>query len=423
VPRFRLIDEPAACFAWDGTAFHSSLPPGPAEGAFAGLDSPSNRLVRDPLGLGKLFWAPASGTIHLASRPAALTARGHPLAACRAFPANTAVTYAGDVPRVEPVAPLDDDGKDDASVESLADRIHDNTTRYIDAILRARPGPAVVCLSGGLDSTAIAALVREARDDAVAITFDLARQRSDDTDAAARAARHLGLSLVPAVHTPEALFDQLDAVLVAGIDWRDFNVHAGLVNAGLGLSIAALLGDQSDQATVFTGDLVNELLADYHSETYEGREYYRLPRLPLPETRDALVRGLETTHREIGVFGHYGLRVVQPYAAARPDFLRLPPEMLGTGPGKGQLYRLMFADALPRSAYDRPKTRAQVGSADSGHGVLAACIDAGYDADHLARRFAQLHGVDDPRALTGFMRGGRYRTAIPRGDHDQDPAR
>jgi asparagine synthetase B (glutamine-hydrolysing) len=421
VPRFRLIDQPDAFFSWDGTAFHSTLPPGPAEGAFAGLDAPNNRLVRDPLGLGKLFWAPASGTVHLASRLSALTSRGHPLAACRAFPANTAVSYAGGVPKVEPVVAGDDEH--DVPVETLARRIHDNTARYIEAILRERTGPAVVCLSGGLDSTAVAALVREVRPDAVAITFDLARQHSDDSDAAARAARHLGLNLETAVHTPDALFELLDMVLVEGIDWRDFNVHAGLVNAGLGLSIAALLGDRCGTATVFTGDLVNELLADYHSETYDGREYYRLPRLPLPALRTTLVRGLETGHREIGVFGHFGLRVVQPYAAARPDFLRLPEELLGTGPGKATLYRLMFGDTLPPSAYGRPKTRAQVGSADRGQGVLAACIDAGYDADRLALRFAQLHGLDDPRDLTGFLRGGRTRTAIPRGDDDHDPAR
>lgn len=421
MPRFRLIDEPDACFAWDGSAFHPTLPPGPAEGAFAGLDSPGHRLVRDPLGLGKLFWARAAGTVHLARRLASLTSRGHPLAACRTFPANTAVTYAGGVPKVEPVAV--DEAEGDVPVAVLARRIHDNAARYIEAILRARPGPAVVCLSGGLDSTGVAALVREVRPDAVAITFDLARQHSDDRDAAARAARHVGLTLETAVHPPDRLFEQLDMVLVEGVDWRDFNVHAGLVNAGLGLSIAALLGDQLGDATVFTGDLVNELLADYHSETYGGREYYRLPRLPLPALRTALVRGLETGHREIGVFGHFGLRVVQPYAAARPDFLRLPEALLGTGPGKATLYRLMFGDALPPSAYDRPKTRAQVGSADRGQGVLAACVDAGYDADRLALRFARLHGLDDPRELTGFLRGGRSRTAIPRGDDDHDPAR
>jgi hypothetical protein len=52
--------------------------------------------------------------------------------------------------------------------------------------------------------------------------------------------------------------------------------------------------------------------------------------------------------------------------------------------------------------------------------VLAASVDAGIDAQWLARRFAELHGAPDPAVLRRFMRAGRYRTAIPRGDDDSD---
>ena len=69
----------------------------------------------------------------------------------------------------------------------------------------------------------------------------------------------------------------LDTVLVEGIDWRDFNVHTGLVNAVLAQAIAGAATD--GQAIVFTGDLANEFLADYESEEYRGTTYYRLPRL------------------------------------------------------------------------------------------------------------------------------------------------
>jgi asparagine synthetase B (glutamine-hydrolysing) len=445
VLNFTMIGRPDPCFAWDGTSVRQALPThlpdgsqhdgAILEGAFAAIvgsddDDGGVRLARDPLGLDKLFWAAAGDRIELASRPSLLTDRGHPLEACYAVPANSLVSYPESAdpgsPVVTPIAApaLDAEGPTAEPLERIARRIHATTARYVAAILAARPGPVVVCLSGGLDSTSIAALVREHRDDVIAVTFDLERpgraHRSDDSHAAVQAARHLGLTVTPAVHPPASILEWLDDVLAAGIDWRDFNVHAGLVNAGLALTIAEIVGSRRHETTVFTGDLVNELVADYHEETYRAKTYYRLPRLPMAATRAALVRGLATSHREIGVFAHYGLSVVQPYAAARSDFLRLPTDILGPGQGKSTLYRLMFGDTLPRSCYDRPKTRAQTGSEQGDRGVLAACVDAGIDAPSLAQRFAQLHHAPDTGALTRFMRAGRYRTAIPRGDHDPD---
>jgi len=430
VPSFRVIGRTDPCFGWDGSSVVQALPGdddlrGDArpvvEGAFAGVGRSGDRtwLARDPLGLGKLFWAAANGDIDVASHPAPLVERGHALDDCTALPANVVVTYVdgGGSPTVRPlVDPAGGEPDEAESVERLADRIRTTVDGYIGGLLAARPGPVIVCLSGGLDSTSVAALARAQRDDVVAITFDLARpgsrRRSQDFVAAHDAARHLGLDVVPAIHSPERLFELLDTVLVAGIDWRDFNVHAGLVNAGLALSIAELVGSPTE-ATVLTGDLVNELLADYHSETYDGRTYYRLPRLPIAATRTALVRGLATSHREIGVFGAFGVPVVQPYAAARDAFLRLPDDVLGPGPGKARLYRAMFGDDLPHASYERPKTRAQTGSAEGERGVLAACADAGFDERWLARRFAELHGVDDVGALTRFLRAGRYRSGVP----------
>ncbi|MGH9211579.1 MAG: asparagine synthase-related protein [Acidimicrobiales bacterium] len=431
---FRVIGELDPCLAWDGSTLRQTLPDptngsatGAIEGAFAGLvqapDGDAVTLARDPLGLDKLFWAATGDQVDLASRPSLLTAQGHALDACYAVPANSLIRYDGadSEPTVTTIA-SDVSVDDGMPLGQIARELMDTTARYVEAILRARPGPAVICLSGGLDSTSIAAMVRDHRDDALAVIFDIARpqsdQRSDDFHAATAAARYLGLEVAAAVHTPEQLFELLDGVLVAGIDWRDFNVHAGLVNAALARTIADIVGDQRSRTTVFTGDLVNEFLADYHTETYKGETYYRVPRLPMAAARTAFVRGLATSHREIGVFGHVGLTVVQPYAAARGPFLRLPDEVLGPGDGKAKLYRLMFGDALPSTSYNRPKTRAQTGSEHGDRGVLGACIDAGYDAGWLANRFAELHDVPDPRRLNGFLRAGRYRTAIPRGDHD-----
>jgi asparagine synthetase B (glutamine-hydrolysing) len=271
-----------------------------------------------------------------------------------------------------------------------------------------------VCLSGGLDSSGVAVLAREHFADLVAVSFDLrgpGRRASEDRRTAERLARELGLPLLDVTVTAEELLDTLDTVLVEGIDWRDFNVHAGLVNAALaeGITRAGAGGD----GLVLTGDLANELLADYHAESYRGAVYYDLPRLDIGRLRAALVRGLDTSNRETGVFAAWGLAVAQPYAAAADLYLSLSPELLAAPQAKRHVAGAIFADRLPAYVYDRPKTRAQVGGAGAGGGVLGACVDRGIDRRVLRERFARLHGLDDERILERFLRAGTYRSAIP----------
>jgi hypothetical protein len=141
--------------------------------------------------------------------------------------------------------------------------------------------------------------------------------------------------------------------------------------------------------------------------------YYELPRLPAAALRTSLVRGLDSCHREVGVFAAWGLSVVQPYAVAVDAYLALDSDFLGREERKQQLCREIFGDLLPEYVYSRPKVRAQAGSPELGGGVLAACVDRGYDAAWLRRRFASLHDVADPSTLDRFLRAGLYRTAVP----------
>jgi hypothetical protein len=159
--------------------------------------------------------------------------------------------------------------------------------------------------------------------------------------------------------------------------------------------------------------LANELMVDYAPERYLGSTYYELPRLPPAALRSALVRGLDSCHREIGVFGAWGLSVVQPYAVAVDAYLAMPASFLELADRKERLCRAIFGSRLPEYIYARPKARAQVGGQDMGGGVLAACVDRGIDGAWLKRRFAGLHDVADLDALDGFLRAGRYRSALP----------
>jgi asparagine synthetase B (glutamine-hydrolysing) len=419
--------------AWDGSRLYQDAdvrvgapPPHELRGAAAWVrPGPGGwRILRDPLGLNKLFWARGEGGgVDLAARARTLVDAGHPFEEIRAIPRGCVLDL---IPGEPPPAPesvvpsgwFSADGPT-LDVDKAGQEIRSNLDRYLAAVAAAHPAaPVFVCLSGGLDSSGITALAREHFPAAVAVSFDLTRPRgrvSQDRVMARRVARDLDLPLLEVTVTEDQLFEHLDTVLVEGIDWRDFNVHAALVNAALAAGMADTLParDPASPVLVLTGDLANEFLVDYHPEHYRAVTYYELPRLPATALQASLVRGLDSCHREVGVFAAWGLTVVQPYAAAVDAYLALDSEFLGREERKQQLCREIFGDLLPEYVYARPKVRAQAGSPELGGGVLAACVDRGYDAAWLRRRFASLHDIADPSTLDRFLRAGRYRTAVP----------
>lgn len=417
-------------FAWDGGRIHSRpdfLPglgiPLDLRGAAASVKAGSSgawRLLRDPLGINKLFWAEnTEGDLLVAARPHLLVEAGHPLEEIRAIPPGGVVDLLpGNHPIESSLVPdswFASREPHGAQVETLAHRIRAKLDGYLSALADANPGAtAFVCLSGGLDSTGIAVLVREHFRDVVAASFDLRRTGggiSEDRRVAQRLAGDLDLPLLTVDATQDELFEALDIVLLEGIDWRDFNVHAGLVNAILARAIGDAAKDRP--VLVFTGDLSNEFLADYGPEQYRGNTYYRLPRISIAALRCYLVGGLDTSHREIGVFAAWGLPVIQPYAVAVDEYLMLHGGFLSYEDCKQRLSRAVFGNLVPDYVYSRTKARAQVGDPRTGGGVLAACVDRGFEGTWLRRRFAELHGVADTSALDKFIRAGRYSAALP----------
>jgi asparagine synthetase B (glutamine-hydrolysing) len=421
----RVVGDLDVNFAWNGERLYQApdFAPGarvPVElrGAAASVasESPSSwRIVRDPLGINKLFWAPTPEGATLASRPKALVDRGCAFDAIRAIPRGSVIDFseASSESRIQPINRVAEEAEQNELAE-LAPKIRSVLDRYLDALAAAHQGARFfVCLSGGLDSSGIAVLAREHLPDVTAVSFDLERPHgeSDDRRVARRLARDLKLPLMCVTASSTSLLEKLDVVLAEGIDWRDFNVHAGLVNAAIAEGIAASETGNA-RKIVLTGDLANEFLADYREERYRGATYYELPRLPLPALRDALVRGLDTSHREVGIFAAWGTDVVQPYAAAVDHYLSLPVSLLSSSEAKQKIGRAAFGDLLPDYIYGRGKVRAQVGSSEGDRGVLGVCIDNGIDARYLRNRFAYIHGVTDAE-LNRFIRGGTYRSEVP----------
>jgi asparagine synthetase B (glutamine-hydrolysing) len=417
-------------FAWNGRVLYDEggLRPGSEKpqvlrGAAAAVlrdMEGSYRIIRDPLGINKLFWVDhRDGGVLFAARPRRLIDRGYPLSEVRSIPSGSVV----DVPASGQAALRSSIRPDrwfastapDRSIEDLGKEIHATLTGYLAAVADAYPSTDVfVCLSGGLDSSGIAALAREVFPNLIAACFDIQRPGSgpsEDRAAAERVARDFSMPLLDVTVSAEALLQHIDTVLIEGVDWRDFNVHTALVNAALADAIAGASAPPRRPAIVFTGDLANEFLVDYHAEYYRGVAYYRLPRLDPLALRASLIRGLDTCHREVGVFVANGLSLVQPYAVAVDAYMTLPADFLAIEDRKQRLNRVVLGNRLPEYVYARTKVRAQIGSSDGG-GVLGACLDRGIDQRWLARRFAQLHDTDVGE-LTRFLRAGVYRTGVP----------
>jgi asparagine synthetase B (glutamine-hydrolysing) len=417
----RVIGELDSTHAWDGARLLTEADLGPdrdppivlrgAAGSVEG-NGERRRIVRDPLGIDKLFWALGADGLAVAARPARLIREGFSLEDVSAVPRGAVLDADSSGVRerarlsLDGAEPIMDVGRAGSSIRAALDG-------YLSALASANRGADVfVCLSGGLDSSGIASLVAEHFPGATGVSFDIAgRAPSADRAAGRRVARELGLPLLEADVSEPELLEHLDLVLVEGVDWRDFNVHAGLVNAVLAEAIAGT-GGRFARSLVFTGDLANEFLVDYAAERYEGETYYELPRLSQRMLRASLVRGLDTSHREVGVFEAFGIPVVQPYAVAVDTYLGLPEEFLLLPDRKERLCRAIFGERLPRFVYERPKARAQTGGAE-GAGVLGASLRHGIDADWLRSRFAELHGVEDLSVLDRFVRAGLYRSALP----------
>jgi len=393
-------------------------------------------LARDLLGVNKLFFAVGpQGEVDSSSYFHDLVRRGHAPARIWSVPSGHLVRISPDrralvLEKYSPLTFADDAPAVDAELPRHAARIRQRLEATFQALGRALAGRRVyVTLSGGLDSTTVAALASAHIADLTAITFAVAgasprRPRDGDGFAdgydegsdlryASRVAAALGIPLHIVEVGRDALVELLDDVLLYGQDYRDFNVHCGLVNAALGRAIATLspASDRAapgDRPVVLTGDTMNELMADYTPVQYAARDHYALPRLAAGRLRRFLVGGLDSGDREVGIFARWGIDTVQPYALIPDAYTTLPGGFLEATGAKQRLARLVMGERVPDFIYDRPKVRAQVGGSEEVGGTLAAMVDRGIDGAELERRFRDLVGFDAPE-LRRWIRAGVYR--------------
>jgi asparagine synthetase B (glutamine-hydrolysing) len=408
-------------FYWADDRFCPPLPSPHVRGRFASAWADRDGVitfVRDRFGLNKLFVSFEDGHVFAASYLIDMVRRGSSLE-------NTFSVPPAHVVRLDPnrglttleryAAPLPEEGDRNIPLRDLAHGIRCALeTAFLRLAAAFSDRRVCICLSGGLDSGIIAALARQFFPEVIGYTYTFADPGglpSEDAANAQALATALSIPLRLVTASSDDVLDVVDDAICYGQDWRDFNVHCAIVNEILARAMRRDLDGESPESAciVLTGDLANELLADYTPITYAGREFYPLPDLETGRLRQTLMRGLDAGDREVGVFARHGLDVIQPYALVADEYLRLPGSLLGRDGFKQALSREIAGDLLPEFIFQRRKVRAQIGNAQTSSGILPLLVDRGVDAACLRRDFCRIFSVHDDACLDSFIRAGRYR--------------
>ena len=280
-----------------------------------------------------------------------------------------------------------------------------------------------VCLSGGLDSSAVASLTAKNLKNVTAVSFSYISENdavawwagesleklasvSDDFLSALGVAKVLEIPFYPVFRTCSAVQTALPTAVRLCQDWRDFTVHCAVVNLFLAQDIRTLF--PHGKVLVLTGDLMNEFVCDYHEEVVDGTVYYPQPRVSLGNRRRFFIRGLGAGDREIGVFNAFGLPVCQIFSTVAEKYLQVPCYLLSEPDIKETLNDHLLVPGI-KDKVCKVKCRAQVGGEDAG--TLGICHRMG--VDHRLLKDIWIRSL--PESLRGdhpldIIQLGRYRS-------------
>lgn len=408
----------------DLTAAEAVLPSLSGHFAIDIRDGSSCLLARDPLGVNKLFFARSEGRIASSNYLLDLLEAGYGIDQICSVPSGTAVsidTRDGSLQcsRYSRLLLNGDRGDIGDDLETCAKNIRSALDRAFGMIRQViADRPVYITMSGGLDSTVVAALAKKHLPAVEGITSCVVRgngsDESEDVQFARMVARDIEIPLTVVHVAAMEILDILDETLMWGQDWRDFNVHCGLVNAAIGKALTKISANRRhvQSPLLLTGDTMNEMVADYEPVWYRDRQVYRLPRLSRGQLRRFLVAGLDSGDREVGILAKAGLAVIQPYAICAETYLSISADWLERPGWKAELARHVMGNLIPEYVLTRRKVRAQVGSCTEIGGTLAVLLDAGIDQEFLEERWCQLFRL--PRkALPGIIRAGMYKPPRP----------
>ncbi len=247
----------------------------------------------------------------------------------------------------------------------ISDNRERNITKYLRHIKNTYGEKCIVCLSGGLDSTIIAHKAKKIFKDVKLITAyfdDEGLIKNDDYKSSEKIGKFLKLKHYFLKIDKKKILKDLDKIMYACQDWRDYNLHCSCLNFSIGKFIK---NDKNlKNRVVLTGDFMNEFVADYSSEKLFGKVFYRVPNLPKKTLQKFFTRGLDTSSRESGVFNYFNLRVFQPFNVLKEYYFKFKEKEIKNKNFKYKVNK----NLIPKKLYNlvnKKKIRAQIGDEKS----------------------------------------------------------
>lgn len=393
---------------------HTSFDPFPGNSKIYGqfsavrkIDPSTYEAIRDPLGIGKLFYTETgNGELFFAEQFTDLFQHRSKIFSVPAGK-HVRIGPSGLRKLVKDIAPKESIN-DQLSIDSLRNAGTDEEARRFRNKLTKRLEHAFsliknledsgwnifVALSGGLDSSIIANASVTYLNNPTACTLDLGK--SEDAEKSSLIADRLGIRHLLFDTTETEIKKAVDMAPLLCQDFRDFNVHCAALNLLLAKNIRAWVDSNLRQEAeksnilVLTGDLMNEYTCDYGEETVGDTVYYRLPRVGRKDLQRYLIRGLDTSDRELLPFRHYGLNCIQPYAILFDLYASLNEDILRAEDAKKLLNSFLVPQEV-NNFIPETKLRAQVGSKES-MGILGLCHKAGLNDRYFQARLLEQSG-------------------------------
>jgi len=344
--------------------------------------------ARDPVGIKPLYWARRGDEVRFASEIAAFDHQWH--GDVEAFPPGHHWTPDGGLQRFADAVPAIPGGADHSHDEPSPEDLDRTREVLVDSVHRQMMGdvPVGVFLSGGLDSTLIAAIAARylAERDQRLPTFAVGLEGSPDVVAARQAAAYLDTDHHERIYTATEAVEAV-APVVRAIEHFDVSlVRSAIPNY--------LLAEMTAEhvKVVLTGEGADELFAGY--------QYFHEDFSDPDELHDELVVNLNGLHnlnlqRCDRVTMAHSLEARVPFLdrAVIRLVLGLPAawKTAGDGVPEKRLLRQAFAGWLPEELLWREK--AQFGDGSGASSVLTEAAESQVTEAELAAQAAE---VDPP---------------------------
>lgn len=385
-------------------------------------ESPNTlHLARDPLGINKLFWGISpKGDVRVADTIKEILRSDAACSSISSVPPGNVVSIFRDGTHETKnfLSPISEISPDAFSMENFRKRIDEKMSKAFEQISSkiSSSTDVFVCLSGGLDSSLVAAYAAKYIPKVQAITFTLSETDennftadpwiSEDFYAAREIAKAIGIPLQTSFASPKFSDREIADVINYAQDYRDFNVHCAMVNYFLARTIRER--SENKNVVVLTGDIMNELMVDYKPVEFNGKVHYALPNVGKGRLRRFLSFGLDTSDREGGVFNHFQLSVLQPYSFVFQDYLKIPSIHLGQDDAKFKINAPILDRIAPGISHlilDK-KIRAQVGGEKGG--ILGAFHEKNIHQEDILHIWQKHLSEISQGRLIDTMENGRY---------------